>query len=106
MEQKPNELERRLVVSKVTSTHKASPIPQRAKFLRKFNVGSKKKNSSTVAPTQEGGRGGENKKEPPEKEMEQEMEEEGREEGREDVTANGDPLLASMETQPVKEMKV
>lgn len=109
MEQKPDELEQRLVVAKVTSTHKASPIPQRAKFLRKFNVGGRKKISS-MAPTQEGGRQGENKKGPPQKEIEQEMEEEereeGRDEGREDVTANGDPLLGSMETQPVKEMKV
>lgn len=105
MEQKPDELGLRLMVAKTTSTHKASPIPQRAKFLRKFNIGGKKKNSS-MAPTQEGERQGENIKGPPQKEEEQEMEEEEREEGREDVTAIRQPLLDSIETQPVKEMKV
>lgn len=105
MEQKPDELGQRLVVAKTTSTHKASPIPQRAKFLRKFNIGGKRRNSS-MAPTQDGERQGGNKKGPPQKEKEQEMEEEEREEGREDVTAVGKPPLDSLETQPVKEMKV
>ena len=89
MEQKPAGVEQRLTVAKATN-HKASPIPQRAKFLRKFNKGGKKK---ALAPTRKKeDRGTEEKK--------------VREEGREDVTAAGREGAVSMETQqPIKEVK-
>ena len=93
-------LEQRLNVAKAT-THKASPIPQRAKFLRKFNVGGKKKTQGAAATTQEGVRG-RIKKGPPQEVAGRgevmELEE------REDVTANTEPQPHTR--QPVREMKV
>ena len=105
MEQKPARQEERLAVAKAT-THKASPIPHRAKFLRKFNLGGKKKGPGPTPTTQGGGqREGE-------RDLSQEREEERREEvmeaeeEREDVTVNGELSTDDSTQQPVKEMKV
>ena len=102
MEQKPDAMEQRLKVAK-TTTHKASPIPQRAKFLLKFNMGGKKK--TTTAQVEKKAK---IKRDPSrdEEKKEEEMEVEERERGREDMTAGGEPPQGSMDTQPVKEMKV
>ena len=103
--------------------HKPSPIPQRAKFLKKFNVGGKKK--SPVSPkgerpgkragkeesrVQEGkeeeekGRGGDMKMEVGEIEGGRDEEEEG-EKGREGLGRETEieKHQEAMETQPVKE---
>lgn len=95
-------LDKNLKVAKAT-THKASPIPQRAKFLRKFNLGGKKK-YSRPPPTQEKRQLGV-KIEPP---REEKRETEVMLETREDVTiTNKDMASDSIDTQqPVKEMKV
>ena len=110
MERKPAETKQKLAVARGPA-RKPSPIPQRAKFLRKFNVGGKKRKQSPLVPTNLKGKG-EMVTEPPkevekaqEAEGEQKMEE-GREEGREDVTAGRESLQTSVETQPVKELKV
>ena len=101
--QKVDGMQQRLTVAKATS-HKASPIPQRAKFLRKFG---KKGGKKAPAPVKK-----KEKKEAGEREVEDKMAEERKrekiaEEGREDVTAAGREIPASLDTQqPVKEMKV
>ncbi|CAI8021499.1 Villin-1 [Geodia barretti] len=100
MEPKPVRTEQRLSVAKET-THKASPIPKRAKFLRKFSKkGGKKKQQLPPVPAK--------KKEVEsvvEEKMEREVEEKMEEGGREDVTAAGREL--SLDTQQhVKEMKL
>ena len=109
--------------------HKPSPIPQRAKFLKKFNVGGKKK--SPVAPkgeragkragkeesrVQEGkeeekGREGDMKMEVGEIEGGRDEEEEGEREGEEGEKGREglgretevEKHQEAMETQPVKE---
>ena len=100
MELKPVGMEQRLTVAKETA-HKASPIPQRAKFLRKFNKNGKKKKQV--------GHGQKGVKDQPRSEREdREMEEEGE---REDVTvAVGTEAMlgaaAMAELPSVGEMKV
>ena len=99
MEPKPVRTEQSLSVAKET-THKASPIPKRAKFLRKFNKkGGKKKQQPSPVPAK--------KKEVEsgvEEKMEREVEEKMGEGGREDVTAAGRELSLNTQQQ-VKEMK-
>lgn len=97
-------MEQRLTVAKATS-HKASPIPQRAKFLRKFGKKGVKKAPAPVKKKE--------KNETGEREAEDKMAEERKREdkmaegGREDVTATGREIPVSLDTQqPVKEMKV
>ena len=94
MELKPAGVEQRLTVAKAT-THKASPIPQRAKFIKKFNkvggVGKDKKKISVERKEQS--------TLPAEREVGDETKDGGREEVIETVTD-------SIASSPVREMKV
>ena len=103
--QNPAKEDRGLNVAK-TPTHKASPIPQRAKFLRKFNLGGKKKISDTRSPIQEKGQSGVKRKTG--KEDEGQVKEMTEVEEREDVTGkSGEKAQESVGAQqPVKDMKV
>ena len=95
MEPKPAGVEQRLTVAKAT-THKASPIPQRAKFIKKFNkvggVGKDKKKKISVERKEQS-------KLPAEREVGDETKDGGREEVIETVTD-------SIASSPVREMKV
>ena len=112
MEQKSVRTEQRLAVTKATN-HKASPIPKRAKFLRKFSKKGVKKSKQQFAPVGSPSKtesGAEEKMEAEgrgEVRKGEEEEERGGEEGewRVDVTAPDKELPLDTQ-QPINEMKV